>query len=131
MAMRAVTRIATHEKAHDVLMSEPAIGEPAMSEPDGLTLELGEGFSDDEVLVLLDGQQAWHRDRVSTNYSVGLADVVRLPSARSSTVEVRARGAAQSYRVAAAAEAGALRLRADLSPDGMLRLGPAPGGWIF
>lgn len=104
-----------------------------MTEPDGLALELGEGFSDDEVVVLLDGQQVWHREGVTTNYSVGLADVARFPwpPSRSATLEVRVRGSAQSHRVEAAAGAGEVRLRAHLGADGVLTLGPAPEGWIF
>ncbi|MGH3905912.1 MAG: hypothetical protein ACRDTE_17290 [Pseudonocardiaceae bacterium] len=104
-----------------------------MTEPDGLALEFGEGFADDEVVVLLDGQQVWHREGVTTNYSVGLADVARLPlpASRSATLEVRVRGSAQSHRVEAAAGGGEVRLRADLTPAGGLNLGPAPEGWIF
>ncbi len=102
-----------------------------MTESAGVTLELGEGFSEDQVLVLLDGDEVWHGTGVTTNYSVGLADVVRLPLNRAATLEVRVRCSATSQWVDAPGGAGEVRLRADLTPDGVLHIGPAAGGWAF
>ncbi|MGH3880558.1 MAG: hypothetical protein ACRDSK_26330 [Actinophytocola sp.] len=44
-------------------------------------------FSDD-VVVLIDGQEAWRRSGVTTNYSVGLAAIAEVPAALGTTVEV-------------------------------------------
>jgi hypothetical protein len=102
-----------------------------MTEPDGLILELGEGFSDDDVVVLLDGQEVWHRKGVTTNYSVGLADVVRLPwrPSQATTLEVRAHASATSHRVEAGTDD--VRLRADVESGRGLRISPAPEGYRF
>jgi hypothetical protein len=72
---------------------------------------------------------------VTTNYSVGLADVVRLPlpAGAAPTVEVRTGGTARSTQVTAAAAAtgGEVRLRCDLDPAGSMTIGPAPEGpWM-
>lgn len=99
-----------------------------------LALELGTGFADADVVVLVDGEQAWHGRGVTTNYSVGLADVVRvrLPAGTAPTVEVRTGDAAGSAEVSAAgAAAGEVRLRCDLDPAGSMTIGPAPEGpWM-
>lgn len=95
-------------------------------------LELGTGFRDDEVTVLVDGRQVWHDRGVTTDYSVGLAAVVPLPAGAVGTVEVqvgsRATGTAE---LTDAGAAGAGRLRADLDPAGAMSVGPAPAGPIF
>ncbi|MGH3518322.1 MAG: hypothetical protein ACRDQ7_13065 [Haloechinothrix sp.] len=98
-----------------------------------LTLELGEGFSDDEVAVLIDGHEVWHRTGVTTNYSVGLADVIRLPAPSSphATVEVRVRNLVGSQQVDSSATAGELRLRTNIDPAGALNVGAAPEGPVF
>lgn len=102
-----------------------------MTEPDELILELGEGFSDNEVVVLLDGQEVWHRTGVTTNYSVGIADVVRLPlrPSQAATLEVRTRASGTSHRVEAGADE--VRLRASVDSSGVMRIGPAPEGYVF
>lgn len=104
--------------------------------PGTLAVELAEGFAGDDVTVLIDGKQMWHRNGVSTNYSVGIADVVRLPmpTAAWPTVEVQVGRRSSSRRVdveeARGAGAGAagepeLRLRARIDPAGALTLGEA------
>lgn len=102
-----------------------------MTDPTAPSLELGTGFRDDEVTVLLDGREVWHGQGVSTDYSVGLAAVVPLP-ADGETVEVqvgsRAAGAAR-LADAAAVESG--RLRVDLDPAGAMGIAPAPEGPVF
>jgi hypothetical protein len=95
-----------------------------------LAVELGVGFSDDEVVVLVDGRQAWHREGVTTNYSVGIADVARMPASTGSTVEVRVRSLSRSHRVGPVA-AAEVRLRADIDPEEELRLGAAPEEPVF
>lgn len=97
------------------------------AEPGTLAIELGEGFADDDVSVLVDGTPVWHGDRVTTNYSVGIADVVRLPLPASGrpTVEVRVGGRSSAQRVDVAGATGELRLRARIDPAGALTLGPA------
>lgn len=99
-----------------------------------LALELGTGFADAEVVVLVDGEEAWHGTGVTTNYSVGLADVVRLPlpAGTAPTVEVRTGATARSTEVTAAgAASGEVRLRCDLDPAGSMTIGPAPEGpWM-
>ena len=89
------------------------------------TVELGVGFADDEVVLLLDGKEVWRRKGVTTNYSVGLADVVRLPGP--GTLEVRVRGDVLSGRVGP----DMARLRVDLDPSGAPRLRAAPEGPVF
>jgi hypothetical protein len=101
-----------------------------------LAVELGEGFSGDEVVVLVDGRQVWRGSDVTTNWSVGLADVVRVPEVPiGATVEVRARGSSASRPVADATathgDGGELRLRAGLDPDGGLRVEPADLGPVM
>lgn len=94
-------------------------------------LELGTGFRDDDVTVLLDGRQVWHHDGVTTDYSVGLAAVVPLPTG-GGTVEVRVGDrAAASASVVDPATSGSGRLRADLDPAGAMAIAPAPEGPIF
>lgn len=102
-----------------------------------LVVELGEGFTDDEVAVLVDGREAWHADGVTTNWSIGLADVVRVPAdaARPHEVAVRARGATAAHRLAEAGDEPAVRserrVRARFTPEGDLQVEPADGGPIF
>ncbi|MFC0106376.1 hypothetical protein [Kibdelosporangium aridum] len=91
-----------------------------------LAVELGEGFADDEVIVLVDGQEAWRAQRVATNYSVGIAAIATVSAGAGSTVEVRVRGRAKSRRVG-----GEQRLRVDLEPSGELTLGPPRMGDVF
>jgi hypothetical protein len=88
-------------------------------------VELGVGFADDDVVVLLDGQEVWRRQGVSTNYSVGIADVVHLPGP--GTLEVRVRDHVLSGRVGP----DMARLRVDLDPSGAPRLHAAPEGPVF
>ena len=96
-------------------------------------LELGTGFRDDEVTVLVDGREVWRRSGVTTDYSVGLAGVVPLPAGAAGTVEVRvgvrAGGTATLGGDVSAASGG--RLRADLDPAGAMVVGPAPEGPVF
>ncbi len=102
-----------------------------MTEPTASSLELGTGFRDDEVTILLDGREVWHGREISTDYSVGLAAVVPLPTG-GETVEVhvgsRATGVAR-LADAAASESG--RLRVDLDRAGAMALAPAPEGPVF
>jgi hypothetical protein len=98
------------------------------------TLELGTGFRDDDVTVLLDGREVWHGSGVTTNYSVGLAKVVPLPGSAGPTpvLEVRVGDRAQgTQRVDLTNAAGEVRLRCDLDPAGAMGLGPAPEGPIY
>ncbi|ONI84863.1 hypothetical protein ALI22I_30770 [Saccharothrix sp. ALI-22-I] len=92
-----------------------------------LAVELGEGFADDEVTVLVDGQEEWHRTGVTTNYSVGIADVARISGEPGALVEVRVRDLAGRREVGEDA-----RLRADIDVSGKkLALGAASQGDIF
>lgn len=103
-----------------------------MTVPSSVALELGEGFDDDEVSVLVDGREVWRRSGVTTNYSVGLADVVPLPpTAAASTVEVRVRGQAGAASVDPTRANGELRLRARIDPAGSLSVGTPPEGPLF
>ena len=81
-------------------------------------LELGTGFQDDEVTVLLDGREVWHGRGVTTDYSVGLADVVRLPGMPAPTeIEVRVRDLADRAPVPEpAAHEDEVRFAARLDP---------------
>ena len=103
--------------------------------PAAATLELGTGFRDDDVTVLLDGRELWHRSGVTTNYSVALAQVVPLPAAEgpAPVLEVRVGDRAQGTRRVELTEnaAGEIRLRCDLNPAGAMGLGPAPEGPIY
>jgi hypothetical protein len=105
-------------------MVDPVPGTPA--------LELGTGFRDDEVTVLVDGRQVWHDRGVTTDYSVGLAAVVPLPAGAAGTVEVRVGSRATgSTALSETAAAAGERLRADLDPAGSMSIAPAPEGPIF
>lgn len=98
-----------------------------MTTPSGVALELGEGFADDEVAVLVDGREVWRRRGVTTNYSVGLADVVRLaPPEDVATVEVRVRDLTDSARVDSSTASGEIRLHARIDPAGALSVAPEP-----
>ena len=90
-----------------------------------LAIELGEGFTDDDVVVLVDGKEAWRRSGVTTNYSVGLAAIAEVPAAPGTTVEVRVRGMSRTERVEHAP------LRTFINPDGLLAITEAPGGTVF
>jgi hypothetical protein len=94
---------------------------------ESLEVELGTGFADDDVAVYLDGTEVWRREGVTTNYSVGLADVIRLAVPAAGTLEVRVRNRARSARI----HPGGHRLRVDLDPSGAPRLGDAPEGPVF
>ncbi|MEV0292053.1 hypothetical protein [Nocardia sp. NPDC050710] len=104
------------------------------TESDGLKLEIGEGFKDDDLRVLVDGREVWHGAGLTTNYSVGLADVIDVPvrTTGSVSVEVLSRGGeSASYQVDLTAGAG-IRLRCRLDPTSKrLELGPAPTAPLF
>lgn len=104
-----------------------------MSETDSLAIELGEGFAGDDVDVLVDGKRVWHGEGVTTNYSVGIADVVRVPAPTSAeaTVEVRVGRRTSAQQVEPKAASGEIRLRARIDPAGALALGAAPEGPVF
>ena len=87
-----------------------------------MEIELGEGFTGDEVAVLVDGREVWRRAGVRTNWSVGIADVVRVADP-ASLVAVHTRDTAATFRLASADQP--VRLRADLDRTGRLHLGPA------
>jgi hypothetical protein len=99
----------------------------AMSEP--VVLELGTGFRDDDVSVLLDGREVWSAGGVTTDYSVGLAAVVPLPA--TGALEVRVGHRAAGTRQVDVPAGGQLRLRCDLDPAGAMALGEAPEGPVF
>ena len=90
-------------------------------------LELGTGFTGDEVTVLLDGREVWHGGAVSTDYSVGLAGLVPLPHGAAGALEVRVGTRAIGTATLTAGE----RLRVDLDPAGAITVGPAPEGPYF
>ncbi len=116
--------------------SDTGSGSANGPEPGTLAVELAEGFAGDDVTVLIDGRQMWHRNGVTTNYSVGIADVVRLPmpTAAWPTVEVQVGRRSASRQVdvegettaaRATADPGELRLRARIDPAGSVTLGLA------
>ena len=95
-------------------------------------LELGTGYRDDEVAVLLDGREVWRGRGVSTDWSVGLAAVVPLPPGSTGTLEVRVGSrASATAAMGDLIAAGGGRLRADLDPAGAMTIGPAPEGPYF
>lgn len=96
-----------------------------MSE-NSIAVELAEGFAGDDVAILVDGAEVWHKSSVTTNYSVGLADVVRVQApAGEGTVEVQVRGKSDTALVDATTAAGEIRLRARIDPAGAIALAPA------
>lgn len=98
-----------------------------MSDGSNVALELGEGFADDEVAVLVDGREVWRREGVTTNYSVGIAEVVQLAApGEGATVEVRVRDLTDSAQVDSSTAGGEIRLRARIDPAGALTVGPRP-----
>jgi hypothetical protein len=115
-------------------MSDQKQNDPEQAAPAAATLELGTGFRDDDVTVLLDGREVWHGSGVTTNYSVGIATVVPLPApdGPDPVLEVRVGDRARgTQRVELTTAAGQVRLRADLDPAGAMGLGPAPEGPIY
>ncbi|WP_158839502.1 hypothetical protein [Saccharothrix deserti] len=91
-----------------------------------LAVELGEGFVDDEVTVLVDGREEWHRTGVTTNYSVGIAEIARVPAEPGALVEVRVRDLTSRREVGEDP-----RLRVDIDVSGGLAMGDAPHGDVF
>lgn len=98
---------------------------PTDDHVDATVVELGTGFTDDDVAVLLNGSEVWSRHGVTTNYSVGLADVVRLnaPLGVDDLLEVRVGRQTAAQQVDR--QTGAGRWRVDVEPSGSLVLGPA------
>jgi len=98
-----------------------------------LSVELGTGFADADVAVLVDGLEVWCRTGVTTDYSVGLADVVQvpLPAGGAPAVQVRVDGKTHTAAVSGPAAAEEIRIRCDLDPAGTMTTGPAPEGPIF
>lgn len=91
-----------------------------------IAVELGEGFAGDEVAVLVDGTEMWRGSSVTTNYSVGIAEVVRVPApSAEATVEVQVRGKSDTALVDATTAVGEVRLRARVDPAGSVVLAPA------
>lgn len=91
-----------------------------------IAVELGEGFAGDDVAVMVDGAQRWHGSGITTNYSVGIAEVVRVPMPDAgAVVEVQVRGTSDLTKVDAPAAAGEVRLRARIDPAGAVSLSPA------
>lgn len=43
-----------------------------------LVIDLQEGFSDDTVVVQVDGQEIFHKEGVNTDYAIGRADSVKI-----------------------------------------------------
>jgi hypothetical protein len=41
-----------------------------------LVLNLQDGFQDDTVVLIVNGEEQFHKEQVSTNYAIGLADQV-------------------------------------------------------
>ena len=107
--------------------------QPTDGDLDASVLELGTGFDDEDVAVLLNGREVWHRDAVSTNYSVGLADVVRLalPVGDEGRLEVRVGRRIAWQQVDLNPGAGGGRWRVDIDPSGALAFGPAPDGPVY
>ncbi|MDV6011744.1 hypothetical protein [Haloechinothrix sp. LS1_15] len=95
-----------------------------MTEEERLAVELGEGFSGDRVTLLIDGSEVWHGTAVTTNYSVGIADVVYLAAApRGATVEVRAGNRSAQLRLPSTpGTPDRVRFRAAIALDGTLTL---------
>ena len=91
-----------------------------------LAVELGEGFAGDEVTVLVDGKEEWHRTGVTTNYSVGIADVARVPGEPGSLVEVHV-----GHRERQVQMGEGDRLRVDVADSGELALGTPREGDVF
>ena len=52
-----------------------------------ISIDLQEGFSDDIVVVQVNGQEIFNKKGVKTDYSSGLADLIKIPISESS-VEV-------------------------------------------
>lgn len=91
-----------------------------------IAVELGEGFAGDDVAVMVDGVEVWRGSGVTTNYSVGIAEVVRVSApAAEAAVEVQVRGKSDSALVDATTAAGEIRLRARIDPAGSVALSPA------
>ena len=82
-----------------------------------LVIELREGFSDDRVVIEVNGELVFDKEEVNTDYSIGLADLVELPIPEgTATVQVEV----PSRRLSGTIESEAtktLYLRAVISED--------------
>ena len=43
-----------------------------------LTIDLQDGFKDDEVVILIAGEENYHKASLTTDYAIGLADSIEL-----------------------------------------------------
>ena len=105
-----------------------------MSDAPELVVELGEGFTDNAVTVTADDKVVWNREHVTTNYSIGLADIARVPiSAPPRVVGVRAGTSSTSYGSATIELTGTdvPRLRCSMDSNHNLQISLSPEMPIF
>ncbi len=110
-------------------------GEPA-SKPESsgaiLSIALEEGFSEDLVVISLDGVEVYRQPRVATRLQIGLADSFELQTAASSVtvaVALPDKGLATELELEVA---GVLYLGISISPSGELvhRRSTIPFGYV-
>ena len=56
-----------------------------------LSIHLQDGFDDDEVAILIDGEERARRSGVTTKRLYGLAETIELPASGRVTLEIRVR----------------------------------------
>lgn len=96
-----------------------------------LHIALQEGFSDDDVVVRVDGQEVYHKKNVTTRLQIGYADSFELEikeGAARVEVELATRGLSEAFPVdvtgttyvGLSVEQGAIRHRLSTQPFGYL-----------
>ena len=110
---------------------EPNLDPATSPEMVEITIDLREGFEGDTVVIAVNGEEVYRGEAVRTDYSIGLADVVRAaspPGAMTCEASVPNRRLTADYETTVE-EPIVLAVRID--PGGSLVIEPAPEPRLF